>query len=340
MKVLHVIDRLNVGGAEKVFVSITEMLVKKGIDTGALIFSSGGALDSKLNEKVRLHKLHRTNKFNPVSLYKAHTICSKYDIVHTHLRHVYAYVRLAQWVFRGGYKVILHDHSTIVPNIPVRLRGIFKPKNYIGVYQEQTSWAVATLAIDRKNVYLLENTISANALIKRTTNIADKAMMVANIRKVKNIPFAIALCQQMGWTLDVYGNVSEKDHYSTLLQQIEHNKNINIIQGIDNFYTLYNQYTLAIHCSHSETGPLVLLEYLAAGIPFIAYKTGSVAQRIEQFFPELFMDNHNTVEWQTRINAILKDKELPEKMKVIFLNYFNPEQYINKCLSIYQNVHS
>src|SRR5690606_33084741 len=112
-KVLHVIDRLETGGAEKLFASITHMLLNKSITTGALLFSRHGALYNKLDKRLTLHILNRQNKFNPILLYKAHSICKNYDIVHTHLRHVHAYIKLAQCLFKGRYKLVLHDHAAI-----------------------------------------------------------------------------------------------------------------------------------------------------------------------------------------------------------------------------------
>ncbi len=340
MKVLHVIDRLETGGAERLFVNLTELLAERSSDTGVLLFTAGGALDKELDSGLKVHVLDRGNKFNPFTLYKAHTICSKYDIVHTHLRHVYAYTRLAQLLFGGRYKLMLHDHATVTTDIPVRLKGIFKPRYYIGVNKEQTTWAENTLGIDKQNIFLLENT--AMPEIKHSTIKSDgkKAMIVANIRQVKNIEFAIELCRYTGWQLDIYGNVIEQDYYNKLLTLAGNDGSIRIITGITDFSRLYQEYNLAIHCSPKETGPLVLIEYLAAGLPFIAHKTGSAAETIAAELPQLFMQNFEPSQWEQRIREIITNTQLPHKMRELYKKKFNPEDYINRCLEIYKNVHS
>jgi len=340
MKVLHVIDRLETGGAENLFVTITSLLLNKNVTTGAMLFTGGSSLEKKLDKRLQLHILDRGNKFNPLTLYKAHKICSGYDIVHTHLRHVYAYIRLAQWLFNGKYKLIIHDHAAITDKTPLRLNGIFKPKHYIGVNSRQTEWAISTIGVDKENVFLLENTVAASPNTAPHTNIAKRAMIVANIRAVKNIEFAIELCKRMQWQLDIYGNIIEPEYYNRLIHQIGNDDSISIRQGVTDFSGIYNEYGLAIHCSTAETGPLVLLEYLAAGIPFIAYKTGSAAEAIAEELPQLFMNDFKYENWEQRISEILSDKELSEKMKALFDKKFNPEDYISKCLDIYQSVRS
>jgi glycosyltransferase involved in cell wall biosynthesis len=338
MKILQVIDRLEAGGAERLFVNMVRLLANKAIPTGVLLFTGGGAFDKELDSRVNMHLLDRANKFNPFTLYKAHLICKHYDIVHAHLRHVYAYIRLAQLLFGGKYKLVLHDHAAITPDAPVRLRGFFKPRYYIGVITEQANWAINTLGVEPCNVFLLENTVLAKQQPAVAKQVANKAIMIANIRQVKNIEFAISLCRHVRWNLDIYGNIIEQDYFNKLKGMTGDDGCINIITGITDFSGLYGQYNLAIHCSPKETGPLVLIEYLAAGLPFIAYQTGSAADAIAANLPQLFMQNFEPEEWQQRISEIIQNNELPRQMQELYKKNFNPEDYINKCLQIYQSV--
>lgn len=340
MKILQVIDRLEAGGAERIFVSMTHLLAEKDIPTGVLLFNDGGALDKELDPRVDVHLLNRNNKFNLFTLYKAHCVCKQYDIVHAHLRHVYSYISLAQILFGGKYKLVLHDHAAITPDVPVRLRGFFKPRYYIGVNTEQTYWAINTIGIEPANVFLLENTVLAKQESLQVKQSRNKAIMIANIRQVKNIEFAISLCRHAGWNLDIYGNIIEQFYCNKLKGMAGNDGRINIITEVTDFSTLYGQYSLAIHCSPKETGPLVLIEYLAAGLPFIAYQTGSAADIIAAELPQLFMQNFEPGQWQQRITEIIQNEELPRQMQELYKKKFNPEDYINRCLQIYQSVHS
>ncbi|MBW7912620.1 MAG: glycosyltransferase family 4 protein [Taibaiella sp.] len=340
MKILQVIDRLEAGGAERLLISITHLLADKDVSSGVLLFNDGGALDKELDPRVEVHLLNRTNKFNLFTLYKAHRICKQYDIVHAHLRHVYAYIRMAQLLFGGKYKLLLHDHAAITNDVPVRMRRIFKPRYYIGVNEEQTNWAIKTIGVEQQNVFLLQNTVLAKELSSNLRPGSKKVILIANIRQVKNIEFAISLCRSMGWQLDIYGNIIEQEYYDRLKELAGDDNGINIITGVTDFSSLYRQYNLAIHCSPKETGPLVLIEYLAVGLPFIAYQTGSAADIIAAELPQLFMQNFEPEQWQQRITEIIQNEDLPRQMQQLFKMNFNPEDYINKCLQIYQSVHS
>lgn len=340
MKILQVIDRLEAGGAERLLISITHLLADMDIAAGVLLFNDGGALDKELDPRVEVHLLNRTNKFNLFTLYNAHRVCKHYDIVHAHLRHVYAYIRVAQILFGGKYKLLFHDHAAITTDAPLRMRGIFKPRYYIGVNEEQTNWAINTIGVEHQNVFLLQNTVLAKEKSSNLRPGSKKAIMVANIRQVKNIEFAVSLCRSIGYQLDIYGNIIEQEYYDKLKELAGDDNGIKIITGITEFSGLYGKYGLAIHCSPKETGPLVLIEYLAAGLLFIAYQTGSAADAIAADLPQLFMQNFEPEQWQQRISEIVQNKELPRQMQELYKKNFNPEDYINKCLQIYQSVHS
>ena len=106
MNVLQVIDRLNIGGAERVMLNITRLLAERNIEVGVLLFNEGFALDKDIDKRAKLFVLNRNNKFSIAKLYKTFRICSKYEIVHVHMRHCYRYVKLAQLLFGGKFKVI------------------------------------------------------------------------------------------------------------------------------------------------------------------------------------------------------------------------------------------
>lgn len=339
MKVLHVIDRLKAGGAERMFVTATSLLRNTDIQVAAMVFNSGFPLDDELPKGLTLHVLNRSNKFSFSTLYKAHKIFRQYDIIHAHLRHVHAYARLAQLLFGGKYTLILHDHTPMYNELPIRLKGVLKPKYYIGVDEEQKRLAKEVLGLNDSKMFLLENVVVPTSSFPTKVN-SDKAIMVSNIRRPKKIHFAIEVISKMDLALDVYGIKVEQDYYEEVTQLADDNPNVNIIEGVTGFSNVYSQYSIAMHTSVDETGPLVLQEYLAAGLPFIAYNFGSVARAVSSELPELFMDNLDADKWIERIQHILSTEGLPERMKQAFDKHFSTDKYISDCLSIYKAITS
>jgi glycosyltransferase involved in cell wall biosynthesis len=339
MKVLQVIDKLNIGGAERVFVDMASILSDADLTVEVLLFDNTGKLTGELNSNIVVHNLDRKNKYSISKLYHTNKLCSGFDIVHVHMRHCYFYIRLAKLLFGGKYKIILHDHYgdiEINRQVPFRLKGVFKPDYYIGVSSSLTEWAKRYLGT--KHVFLLRNTIVPSGQVQYNSQYQNKAFVISNIRKTKNIGFAIDLAKKMGWGLDIYGNKNDKEYYQHLLQQINGYDKIKIVDGVSDFSDHYNNYSLAIHCATSETGPLVLLEYMAYGIPFISYRTGEVASTVAEDLPLHFIDSFETNKWQQQIDSILSGN-CSNKLKETFNKHFSVDKYRNECLSIYQSVH-
>jgi glycosyltransferase involved in cell wall biosynthesis len=342
MKVLHVIDSLCIGGAERVFLDITKLLADKGLEVGILLFYQGSPLQGEIDKKIKVHILNRQKKYSLKKMYEANSICSEYDIVHVHMRYCYTYIRLSQILFRGKYKLICHDHFGDIElnsTVPQGMKYIFKPRYYIGVSSSLVNWALNNAAIKKENVFLLRNTIIPDSRINYLPpENSHKAFITANLRRTKNIEFAFELSSAADINITVYGNRGDDAYYKEISDLMETNKKVDIIEGVSDFSNIYSQYALAIHCARSESGPLVLMEYLAYGIPFIAYKTGEVAHTIYYDLPLHFMDNFEVEEWVQRICELKKQNGFAEIFKKIFEKYFSPGKYINDCLKIYSSI--
>jgi glycosyltransferase involved in cell wall biosynthesis len=261
--------------------------------------------------------------------------------VHVHMRHCYAYIKMAQILFRGKYKILFHDHYgdiEINKVIPIHLKSLLRPEYYVGVSNALVEWAKNDLKIKAANVFYLPNTIIPDTTVNYEHVSGKKSVcLVSNIRETKNIEFAIALCKQLDMHLTIFGNKADDKYYRKIIDSIDGDKRINIIQGETEIYKKSNSYSLAIHCAKSETGPLVLLEYMAYGIPFVAYKTGDIANTIASKLPQHFVYSFKIDEWKNKIEELNKNN-VSDSLKKIFRKYFSPEKYINECLEIYQKV--
>ncbi len=341
MKVLQVIDTLNIGGAEKVAVTLTNLLWQKSITTDVLLIRQKGALADTVVPNAQIIVLDRKRKLSLNKLYETHTICKKYDLVHVHMRHCYAYIRLVQLLFNGKYKLILHDHFgdiNVNRSVPISLSGIFKPKYYIGVSLSLTSWAKNKLGLNDSAVYLLLNSTNSEYVDRRIVGRTNNILLVSNIRPTKNIEFAVSLIENTDYNLTIYGNKGEGKYYDTI-KELANAAGVNIVEGQSDLTGEYTKYDMALHCSKSETGPLVLLEYMAHGLPFLAYKTGAVAEMAAGELPLYFIDNFRQEEWLNRIELIMA-KQSHAELKEVFNKHFSPQIFINNCLQIYQRINS
>jgi glycosyltransferase involved in cell wall biosynthesis len=341
VKVLHVIDRLDIGGAEKVFLTITSLLKEKRIDVQVLLFNAEGALFQHIDQRISKHILNRRNKYSMATLQRANKICCRFDIVHVHMRHCYGYIHLARLLFRGRYKLILHDHFgniQVDKSVPLKLK-LLTPEFYIGVSQSLYSWAISQLKTDAEKTFLLRNTVQVQNGPKNESNKSESSwLMISNFRQVKNIEFAVSLFKKLNYKLDIYGQIVDEEYYRKIQHLVGDSNNIRLITNTSSVDLLEGNYDFAIHTSQSESGPLVLMEYLAHGIPFVAYETGEVATIVKEELPTLFMQSFVEHDWFERIQEIQKQKDIGTKLKRVFNEKFSTENYIQNCLSIYNTV--
>lgn len=337
MKILQIIDTLNVGGAERVFVDMCNILYENDINVAALFLLEQGVLGNNLNLKIPKIELKRFNKWSVFKMYKCSKVLREHDIIHCHCRHVYKYIRLVDLLFFTSKKIIFQDHYgsiNIDKKPPLLFNSILKPSYYIGVSAVLTTWAKESLNIKDKFIFLLQNIIVKNNLVNISPNKTFDFILVSNIKLIKNQLFAVKLSNSFNKNILVVGQIHDVNYYQQLLK--EKTDNIEFSHQINEVQTILNNAKIGLHTSKSETGPLVLIEYLAQGLPFLAYETGEVASVLKPYFPEYFIDNFDENNWIERINILLNEKPDIEKLNMVFEKHFGKQQYFDKLNDIYR----
>ena len=90
----------------------------------------------------------------------------------------------------------------------------------------------------------------------------------------------------------IYGTLTLEDIQNRVMERAQElgvGENIKFIHGESSIQPLLVNYDLGLHVSPEETGPLVLLEYFAQGLPFLSYRTGQVSEKAYREFPKFFM---------------------------------------------------
>ncbi|MDX1435523.1 MAG: glycosyltransferase, partial [Anaerolineales bacterium] len=115
-----------------------------------------------------------------------------------------------------------------------------------------------------------------------------KAAMVANFRPQKDhnlLLQALARAPRARENLHVYlaGFDGDPEYMADCLKLVEAldlEANVTFLGGRTDVPAILKAADIGLLSSRSETGPLVLLEYMAAGLPFIATHTGHVAEKV------------------------------------------------------------
>lgn len=343
MKILQVIDNLYPGGAERVMVNLCNWLHAEGVQIEvALIVGKGTELLNQLNPAIPVHFISRYNKFDINSAKKLANLLSRFELAHIHMRHNYRYVKIVALLYAKTIPLLFHDHYgkiAVDRQVPAGFRTFFRPHHYIGVSNELTNWAIERLRIFTTKVFLLENVVE-KLPIGNQNKVAD-LVMLSNIKPSKNQLFALEIVKSSTWSLDLYGGSQDEIYAEKVKGSIQSQQMSGKVKWVSNCSEAQkelNKYRLGLHTSISETGPLVIIEYLAQGLPFVAYRTGEAAEKISQDFPEFFMDNFEVEGWVGRIRELLTSPPDKEKMAYVFEKHFSKQAYVYKCLKIYQSV--
>lgn len=353
MKVLHVIDTLNIGGAERVLVTLANIFRQRGHEVDVLTILTPGKYAEELLPGIKVYSLNRKWKFNPLKLYKLSCIVNRYDIVHIHMRYDLKYVFLSKLLFGFKTKIVSHDHYgdiVIDPAVPAFSKFILKKVTYAAVSQDLIEWAVKKVGLPREKTFLLSNIVQLkpNDPIKKDLK-RNSILMVANIRPAKNISFALELMkvikeQGYEYTLDIVGQINDKEYYREIvgmMDQYQLQDKVKLIHDCYDIQAIIPRYAMAIHTAKSESGPLVLIEYLGHNLPFVTFRTGRVVNQIENELPELICHTFNADEWISSMNNFLKendrevDQRFKKRMMEVFTKYYSEENYYKDCLTVY-----
>ncbi len=334
---------LSVGGAERVFVDIA-ILMEHAIYADVCLISGGGPLLKDLPVNIRVFNLNRKNKYSLKCAYRSFLLFRKYDILHVHMRHNFRYVAIIKCLFRIKSKIILHDHFGSIEldsKRPTLLWIVLKPDFYIGVCQKLASWAVDKWMIKPTKCFVLVNlpsnfTQSHNPYTFQKNN-PHGIVILGNIKPVKNQKFGIELAQILNKKLTLIGQ-NQDEQYFKVLMEMPRDFEIDILCDVTNPNSVLGEFEIGLCPSLSESGPLVVLDYLRAGIPFLAYKSGGISDVASLYFPEFFIDNHKVNDWVVKIQNILAHHQVIDRVKLnkMLVDHFSEEAYSTKLIEIYE----
>jgi glycosyltransferase involved in cell wall biosynthesis len=353
-KVAQIIDRLHIGGAERVAVTLSNLLQKHGHTVKVVTTVNSGPLARQLHKEIKQVSLNRKWKWNPATMRRLINEVKDYDIVHVHSSHNLRYLYLSAKLYRLNKPIFFHEHyGDIHVDNTVRWHQklIYPNIVFIGVSRQHTEWALHQLKMPKKKVFLLPNTVEKIPVpqTEKRSNNEKHILLVSNFRPTKNIEFALELFKQLktksrsSYHFTIIGQIADKLYYEKIKDQITKNevgKNITILTDCTEVQPLLHQFDLAAHTAKSESGPLVLIEYMAQGLPFLTYNTGEVVEEIKNKLPLAVMHSFEIDDWIKRIEILLAlpFDDLSNKFSNVYDHYFSAEVYYNKVMEIYKSV--
>ncbi|MDM1405487.1 glycosyltransferase [Myroides marinus] len=300
MKIIHIIDSLGIGGAERLITDIVPNLVEKGNKVDVVLLNGEKTHLYKELESLNCCKIYSLGKsyYNPLYILKLIPYFYSYDIIHVHLFPAQYFAALARLFCFKKVKLIFTEHNTSNTRLESKKyrwieRFIYSCYNKVVCITNE----VKTVLIDRLNLnesklIVVENGVSLETvrsadLISRESmgfNENDKLLiMVAGFRPQKDHDTVIRSLVKLPsvYKLLLVGDGERRKELENLVSELSLSGRVHFLGIRSDVYSLMKMCDVAILSSHWEGFGLVAVEAMASGIPLIASNVDGLAQVVE-----------------------------------------------------------
>ena len=302
MKILFLIQSLNVGGAERQLILLSNGLAARGHDVSVASFYPG-KLDGELGRSVKLIPLEKRSRWDNfatfVRLLKVvretgpdvvYSFLVVPNLISAMLKIIFPRVRVI-WGIRSSN--ILHAHYSFIDKTAFRITALFStiPNLIISnsetardyhrrYYRRSDIIKVIPNGVDMKRYRYSEK---SRADLRREWKIADDELLVGivgRLNPVKDHPLFLRTIEQMtregrGVRAICVGS-GPQPYREELLELARELGVVGHVRWIDHMVDMaavYSAFDVTVLCSKSESFPNVVIESLACGTPCVVTKS-------------------------------------------------------------------
>lgn len=291
MRIVQIIDSLEVGGAEKMAINYANALSKRVDFSGLVATRAEGHLKSQLDDSVAYLFLRKTKTLDFAAAFRLKKYCktNKVDFLQPHSSSYF--IALLVKIIYPKIQIIWHDHNGLSEFISTQKSLVLKVasfffKGIIVVNFKLKNWAEKELNC-KKVVYLPNftnevSTVKAETILNGTEG--KRILCLANLRDQKNHFLLLDVAEKLketqpDWTFHLVGKDFE-DAYSQHVHELILSKGLEktvFIYGSKNdVVPIINQCEIAILTSKSEGLPVALIEYGLFKKPVVTTNVGEI----------------------------------------------------------------
>lgn len=290
MRIVQIVDSLEMGGAEKMAVNYANALSQRIAFSGLVATRKQGGLTQKIGEKVSYLFLQRKGRLDPGAVLRLRAYCKKNRIEWLHAHSSSYFIAVLVKLTMPHLRIIWHDHNGLSEFlhdkkwVALRLASFFFD-GIVSVNLRLRDWAVRTLHCPQ--VLYLPNFTAVEPDAVAFTTLSGEAgkriLCLANLRAQKNHPMLLDVAQKVlethpDWTFHVVGK-DFGDQYSRDLKQAIQSRglsNIYLYGSRNDTVHIIAQSDVGILTSKSEGLPVSLLELGWYGKPVVMTAVGEI----------------------------------------------------------------
>ena len=325
MRIVQIIDSLEIGGAEKMAINYANGLSIRAEFSGLVATRAEGNLKSQLNNNVSYLFLKKKSTIDFGAVLRLRKYCKENKVAYLQPHSSSYFTALLVKFLYPGVKIIWHDHNGLSEFISseksfaLKIASFFF-KGIIVVNYKLKAWAEKEL--NCKNVIYLPNFTSIDNSTSTETTLKGEArkriLCLANLRDQKNHFFLLEIAEKLkisspDWTFHLVGKDFEDDYSSQIraLVKSKHLENNVFIYGSKNdIKNIINQSDIAILTSKSEGLPIALIEYGLSKKPVISTKVGEIPLIINDGINGFMVDVNDVDLFHQNLLKFINDEDL------------------------------
>lgn len=347
MKVIHVINSLEIGGAQKLLSDLIPLQIKQGLEVSVLI---GEDKESTLSHNIQsagcnIISIDSKHLKSPKSIISIRKIIKGYDIIHVHLFPSLYLVAVASLGLRN--KLIYTEHSTSNRRREKKYlrqieKFIYKQYHKIASISQPTQTALQNwLKSYDSRFVVINNGIDIRKFSSAKRPIQNKSLiMISRFVEAKDQATVINALQYLDSdvSLTLVGDGENLDKCKNLAKSIGVDNRVHFLGSRSDIPELISSSYIGIQSSNWEGFGLTAVELMAAGKPVIASNVDGLKQVVEG--AGIIFDKGNPKQLAEKIKVLLNDKNLYDSVSnkcIMRASQFDIKDMAEKYLHIYTN---
>jgi glycosyltransferase involved in cell wall biosynthesis len=303
MKIVHFINSLESGGAEKLLLETLPLYNKMGVQVDIIVLNGVDCpfmRSLKAAECCSVYSLGAHSAYNPINVLKIIPFLKKYDIAHVHLFPSQYWVVLAKLFSSSKIKLIVTEHSSLNPRKESYfLRGIDRffyrfYDNVVCISNEVLNIFKDYVHLQKSKFVLIENGINLNIIQEAkpysrceiSSELNDRDVLLIHIARfskhkdqktvieaLKHLPSHVKLL--------LVGEGIFRKSCEILVQKLELNDRVLFMGVRMDVPQLLKTADISILSSNWEGFGLVAVESMASGKPFVASNVPGMADVVK-----------------------------------------------------------
>ena len=345
MKILQIVDTLDIGGAERMAVNIANALNDQNIVNVLVCSRRAGPLKDFLNNTTKLHVLHKKSSFDVKALFQFYKLIKNESPTHIHAHSSSIYWAVFIKLLFPKIILLWHDHngnSELLKDNDLKFLKVISSKinGIIAVNNLLEEWSKRNMKC--KHILYLENF----PYLKVESSIKEKSTIIclANFRKQKDhftLIKAAALLRERtasSFVLQLVGE-DKNDDYSKnikhLIETLQLKEHIKLLGIVPNVSELLSKASIGVLSSKSEGLPVSLLEYGLASLAVVVTDVGQCSQVLEQGKYGIIVSKENPEALAVALQELLENFDYRQKLANDFKLHVEQEYGSKKFLKNY-----